>query len=86
MFHLAVLGKVVFGVTADHGEFPNFEFELSTFKNHYAVLLEDVEKRLAGIIPVLGSKLRTMCRQQQHLATRLWQPTSSNPMVIGSNI
>ena len=44
MFHLPVLGKVVFGVTAEQGEFPNFDSELLTSNNE--VLMEDVEKRL----------------------------------------
>ena len=31
MCHLADLGKVVFGVTAEHGEFQDSEFELPTY-------------------------------------------------------
>ncbi|KAA6429824.1 MAG: hypothetical protein FRX49_00256 [Trebouxia sp. A1-2] len=48
------LGKVVFGVTAEHSEFPNFEFELSTINNE--VLLEDIEKRLSWHDPPLRLK------------------------------
>lgn len=54
MFHLAVLGKVVFGVTAEQGEFPNFDFELPTSNNE--VLLEDIEKRLGWHNPPLRLK------------------------------
>ena len=54
MFHLAVLGKVVFRVTAEQGEFPDFEFELTTSNNE--VLLEDVEKRLGWHNPPLRLK------------------------------
>ena len=54
MFHLAVLGKVVFGVTAEQGEFQNFDFELPTSNNE--VLLEDVEKRLGWHNPPLRLK------------------------------
>ena len=54
MFHLAVLGKVVFGVTVEQGEFPNFVFELPTSNNE--VLLEDVEKRLRWHNPPLRLK------------------------------
>ncbi|DBA77038.1 TPA: hypothetical protein ACH3X1_009626 [Trebouxia sp. C0004] len=50
----SVLGKVVFGVTAKQGEFPDFEFELSTTDNE--VLLEDVEKRLGWHNPPLRLK------------------------------
>lgn len=44
MYHLADLGRVVFGVTAEHGEFSDYEFELPTSNNQ--VLLEDVVKQL----------------------------------------
>ena len=54
MFHLAVMGKVVFGMTVEQGEFPDFEFELSTTNNE--VLLEDVEKRLGWHDPPLRLK------------------------------
>lgn len=54
MCHLADLGKVVFAVTAEHGEFSNFEFELSTTNNE--VLLEDIEKRLGWHNPPLRLK------------------------------
>ena len=54
MCHLADLGKVVFGVTAEHSEFPNFEFELATINNE--VLLEDIEKRLSWHDPPLRLK------------------------------
>ncbi|DBA77516.1 TPA: hypothetical protein ACH3X1_009333 [Trebouxia sp. C0004] len=49
-----VLGKVVFGVTVEQGEFPDFVFELPTSNNE--VLLEDVEKRLAWHNPPLRLK------------------------------
>ena len=56
VYHLADLGQVVFGVTAKHGEFIAYEFELPT--SNTQVLLEDVEKQLDLHTPPL--RLRTV--------------------------
>ena len=54
MCHLADLGTVFFGVTAEHGEFPSFEFELSTTNNE--VLVDDIKERLGWHTPPLRLK------------------------------
>ena len=43
MYHLADLRHVVFGVTAEQGEFSDYEFKLPTSNNQLEVLLEDIE-------------------------------------------
>ena len=56
VYHLADLGRVVFGVRAERGEFPDHEFVLPTTNNE--VLLKDVERELALHKPPL--RLRTV--------------------------
>lgn len=44
MYHLADVGHVGFRVTAENGDFPDWEFELVT--SNHQVLLESVERQL----------------------------------------